>query len=107
MHTRNLALVLRLLALVVFLVGAFHLALGMRADVLMGARVPVEAVADPTLDSQSRFLGVAFTVYGVLLLLCASDVRRYEVALRWALCVFFAAGLASSPSRSTGFLPRP
>jgi hypothetical protein len=82
------------LALVVFLVGVLHLALGVRADVLLGAKVSAAAISDPTLDGQGRFHGVAFAVYGVLLLLCASDVRRYAVALRWALWVFFAAGVA-------------
>lgn len=81
MHTRNLALVLRILAFVVSLVGALHLALGVRADVLLGARAPAAAITDPTLDSQGRFHGVSFAVYGVLLLLGASDVRRYAAAL--------------------------
>ena len=94
MHTRTFALVLRLLALTVFLVGALHLALGVRADVLLGAKAPAATIADPTLDSQARFHGVSFAVYGVLLLLSASDVKRYAVALRWALWIFFAAGVA-------------
>jgi hypothetical protein len=94
MHTRTFALILRLLALAVFLVGALHLALGVRADVLLGAKVPAATIADPTLDSQARFHGVSFAVYGVLLLLGASDVKRYTVALRWALWIFFAAGVA-------------
>jgi hypothetical protein len=108
MHTRNLALVLRILAFVVFLVGALHLALGVRADVLLGARAPAAAITDPTLDSQGRFHGVSFAVYGVLLLLGASDVRRYAVALRWALWVIFAAGLARLVSVAIyGFPPPP
>jgi hypothetical protein len=94
MHTRTFALILRLLALTVFLVGALHLALGVQADVLLGAKVPAATIADPTLDSQARFHGVSFVVYGVLLLLSASDVKRYAVALRWALWIFFAAGVA-------------
>ena len=107
MHTRIFALVLRLLALIVFVVGALHLALGVRADVLLGAKVPAAAIADPTLDSQGRFHGVSFAVYGVLLLLCASDVRRYAVALRWALWVFFAAGVARLVSVAIYGVPPP
>jgi hypothetical protein len=56
--------------------------------------VPAATIADPTLDSQARFHGVSFAVYGVLLLLGASNVKRYTVALRWALWIFFAAGVA-------------
>jgi hypothetical protein len=58
-------------------VGALHLAIGVKADVLLGAKLPVEALADPTLDSQNRFYGVAFTLYGVLLFLCASNIPKY------------------------------
>ena len=94
MHTRTFALILRLLAHTVFLIGALHLALGVRADVLLGAKVPAATIAGPTLYSQARFHGVSFAVYGVLLLLCASEVKRYAVALRWALWIFIAAGVA-------------
>ena len=90
---RTLALILRLLAIVIFLIGAFHLALGVQADVVLGAKLSAGAVADPTLDSQSRFHAVSFTLYGILLLLCASDIRRYATVLRCALWVFFAAGV--------------
>jgi hypothetical protein len=71
---RTLVLVLRLLAVVSFLVGALHLALGVEADVLLGAELPAEAIADPTLNSQGRFYGVSFTLNGVLLLFCTSNV---------------------------------
>ena len=107
MHTRTFALVLRLLAFIVFLVGALHLVLGVRAEVLLGAKVSAAVIADPTLDSQGRFYGVSFAVYGVLLLLCTSDVRRYAVALRWALWVFFAAGVARLDSVAIYGVPPP
>lgn len=105
---RTLALVLRFFALVIFLVGALHLALGVGADVLLGAKVPAAAASDPTLDSQSRFYGVTFTLNGVLLLLCASDVPRYATVLRCVLWVFLAAGLARLVSIAVyGFPPPP
>ncbi len=104
---QSLALVLRLLAIVIFLVGAFHLALGVRADVMLGADLPAEAIADPALDSQSRFYGVAFTLNGVLLLLCASDLRKYATVLRCLLWVFFAAGVARLVSVAIYGVPPP
>jgi hypothetical protein len=64
------------------------------ADVLLGAKIPDAAISDPTLDSQNRFYGVSFTLSGVLLLLCASDIPRYATVLRCVLWVFFAAGIA-------------
>jgi hypothetical protein len=91
---RSLVLVLRLLAPVFFIVGALHLVLGLGADALLGAKVSAEAMTDPALDSQNRFYAVAFTLYGVLLFLCSTDIPKYATVLRCVLWVFFAAGLA-------------
>lgn len=104
---RSLSLVLRLLSLIVLLVGAFHLVLGVEADVLLGAKLPAGALADPTLDSQSRFHGVSFALYGVLLLLCASDLRKYATVLRCVLWLFFAAGVARLVSIAIYGVPPP
>ena len=91
---RSLALVLKLLAPVFFIVGALHLVLGLGADILLGAKVSAETMTDPALDSQNRFYAVAFTLYGVLLFLCSTDIPKYATVLRCVLWVFFAAGLA-------------
>jgi Domain of unknown function (DUF4345) len=85
---------LKLVAPVFFAVGALHLLLGVQADVLLGAKLPAEVLADPALSSQNRFYGVAFTLYGSLLWLCATDLRRYAPVLRCVLWTFFAAGVA-------------
>jgi hypothetical protein len=79
--------------------------LGLRADALLGARVPPEALADAALNSQNRFYGVAFTLYGVLLFVCANDVPKYALILRCVLWVFFAAGLARLVSIATHGVP--
>lgn len=91
---RAFAIVLKILALSIFLVGALHLALGLRADALLDASISEATIANPTLESQNRFFGVAFTVYGALLWLVASDLTRYEIVLRMMLAIFFAGGLA-------------
>ena len=91
---RSLVLVLKLLAPVFFIVGALHLVLGLGADALLGAKVSAEAMTDPALDSQNRFYAVAFTLYGVLLFLCSTDIPKYATVLRCVLWVFFVAGLA-------------
>ena len=91
---RSLMLVLKLLAPVFFIVGALHLVLGLGADALLGAKISPEAMTDPALDSQNRFYAVAFTLYGVLLFLCSTDIPKYATVLRCVLWVFFAAGLA-------------
>lgn len=89
----------------VFLVGALHLVLGVRAEVLLGANLPPETLRDATLDSQNRFYGVAFTLNGVLMMLCATDLPRYRGVLLCLLGVLFAAGLARLVSVATHGLP--
>jgi hypothetical protein len=104
---RALALFLKVAAPVFVLVGALHLALGVGADVLLGARLPAEALGDAALDSQNRFYGVAFGLYGVLLYLSATDLSKYATVLRCVLWVFFAAGLARLVSVATHGVPPP
>jgi hypothetical protein len=100
-----LARVLKFCAPVFLLVGILHLAIGVEADVLLGARLPADAIIDPALDSQNRFYGVAFTLYGVLLWLCATDIAKYAQVLRCVLWVFFAAGIARLVSIAIHGLP--
>lgn len=104
---RTFALILRLAAAVFFVVGALHLVLGLEADVLLGAKLSAETVADPTLDSQNRFYGVSFALYGVLLLVCASNIQKYATVLRCLLWVFFAAGAALLVSLAIHGVPSP
>jgi hypothetical protein len=103
----SLASFLKVVAPVFVAVGALHLALGVGADVLLGAKLPAEALGDPALDSQNRFYGVAFSLYGVLLYLCATDLRKFATVLRCVLWVFFAAGLARLVSIASHGVPPP
>jgi len=102
---RNLSLTLKLIAPVFLIVSALHLFMGLGADVLLGAQLPVAVVSDPVLDSQNRFYGVAFGLYGVLLYLCATDLSKYELVLRCTLAVFFFAGVARVVSIALYGLP--
>jgi hypothetical protein len=104
---RALALVLKVVAPVFFIVGALHLALGLGADAMLGAKVPADVMADPALDSQTRFYGVALTLYGVLLFLCSTDMPKYATVLRSVLWVFFAAGVARIVSIAVHGSPPP
>lgn len=104
---KNLALFLKLAAPVFLVIGALHLALGLGADALLGIAVPSDALSNAGLDSQNRFFGVSFALYGVLLHLCATDLQRYAPVLRCVLWVFFAAGLARVVSIAVHGLPPP
>jgi len=89
-----LQIVLKVIAPIFVIVGVLHLALGLSADVLLGANLPAQVLSDPVLDSQNRFYGVAFSAYGFLFYLCATDLVKYQAVLRTLLLVFFAAGFA-------------
>ncbi len=104
---RNFSLILKLSAPIFFLVGALHLVFGVSADVLLGAKLGAGVVADPALDSQNRFYGVAFALYGVLLLVCASNIPKYATVLRCVIWVFFAAGIARLVSIAIYGVPPP
>jgi hypothetical protein len=105
--TSALPTVLKVLAPIILLVSALHLALGAGADVLLGAKLPPAALVDPALDSQNRFYGVAFGLYGVLLYLCATDLPKYATVLRCLLLVFLAGGFARLVSIATHGMPPP
>ena len=94
LQSKTFTAVLKMAAPVFLLVGALHLVFGLRADALLGALIPESVLRDPALDSQNRFYGVAFSLYGTLLWLCATDLRRYATVLRCLLWTFFAAGVA-------------
>jgi len=89
------------------LVSALHLVLGLQADALLGAVVPSEAASEPSLNSQNRFYGVAFSLYGAVLYLCATDLTRYEPIFKATLLCFFFGGLARLVSWATHGAPAP
>lgn len=86
--------ILRMIGAVIGVVSLLHLTLGLHAEVLLGSAISETSLIDATLDSQNRFYGVAFLLYGVILVYCASDLYRYKDILLITLGVFFVAGLA-------------
>jgi Domain of unknown function (DUF4345) len=103
----SIAKFLKLVAPIFWLVGAAHLIFGLGADAMLGPKVPAEALTEPGLDSQNRFYGVAFTLYGTLLFVCASDLVKYRTIVMCLLWTFFAAGLARIVSIAKFGVPPP
>lgn len=91
---KMLTSLLKIVAPIFVLVSAMHLLLGAGADVMLGANLSPQVLSDPVLDSQNRFYGVVFALYGVLLYLCATNISKYATVLRCLAWVFFAGGLA-------------
>ena len=98
-------LVIRLLAPITVLAGLSHVVLGLNADVLLGANAPAELRSDPVLDSQNRFYGTIFMGYGVLLFLCATDLRKYALLFRILGGFIFLGGIARLISAALHGLP--
>ena len=88
-----LKIVLKILAPGFVIAGLTHVFLGLGADVALGAHVAPETLADASLDSQNRFYGACFTLYGILLWIGASDPVRYRPILRATFACFFFGGL--------------
>ena len=100
-------IILKVLVPVFLVVGLLHLWLGARADVLLGAKLPPEALSDPAVDSQNRFYGVAYGCYGILLYVCSMDLARYATIFDCVLFATFAGGLARLVSMVTHGRPPP
>jgi hypothetical protein len=47
---------------------------------LVGMELSAPGFSDPTLDSQVRFLGTVWFGYGVLMCVCARDLKKYAGA---------------------------
>ena len=104
---KSFTIFLKLAALGFIAASLLHLIFGLGADAMLGAKLSSEALTDPTLNSQNRFYGTAFALYGVLLYLCATDMRRYEPVLMSVLAVYFLAGCARLVSIATHGMPPP
>lgn len=104
---RVLAIVLRVPAVSLLAVSALHLALGLRADVLLGIALPASVIASPGLFSQNRFFGVAYGLYAAVLWLAAGDLQRSRPVLCAALWLTLLAGLVLLALLQFGVPPVP
>ena len=91
---RALQTTLMALGAIIIIVALLHIILGPGADVLIGANFSETSLSDPTIDSQNRFYGAAFALFGVALIVCSSDIVRYRPILLWTFLIFFLAGMA-------------
>jgi hypothetical protein len=86
-------LFLRMMAITILLAGSSHLLLGVGAEALLGAKLSAETLAEPSLNSQNRFYGTSYMLYGILLWVCTRDMDRYAPIFRILLLMTFAAGM--------------
>lgn len=91
---RAFLITLRVLGVAFIAVPILHLVLGLGADAMLGSPVTAEMVAQPSFDAQNRFYGVTFALLGVVLLIGATDLKRYSPVVVATLGILFAAGIA-------------
>ncbi len=91
-------MVLKVLSVIIVSIGLLKVVLGTNGDRLLDPRIPKSTAEIPSIDSQVRFYGGAFTVFGVLLWICSNDMTRYSTIFTTLLVVFFFAGCARIPS---------
>ena len=84
--------VLRLAAIAYFAAGSLHLVFGLSAENLLGAGLTPDVLTNPSLDSQNRYYGTSFMIYGALLWLCVKDMPRFGGVFRLILLFTFAGG---------------
>jgi type IV secretory pathway TrbD component len=78
-------------------IGLMKVVLGAKADRLLDPTISKQTFEHPSVDSQVRFYGGAFALYGVLLWMCSNDMARYDSVFRAMMIVFLLAGAARLP----------
>ncbi|MCR9261792.1 MAG: DUF4345 domain-containing protein [Pseudomonadaceae bacterium] len=97
---------LRIMGSVIILIALGHTTLGPFSEVLLGSNISEASMLDPTVDSQNRFYGTVFSLFGVLLILCSRNLLANKTILYCVFWVFFAGGTARLVSiGSVGFPP--
>ena len=84
---------LKVLAIGVLGVALVHVLLGVGSETLLGSNISEASQLDPNLDSQNRFYGASFLLFGVIFWLSSTDLSRYTTLLNLGLLVFFIAGI--------------
>ena len=90
---RAYQLTLRILAVGIFVVSLIHVIFGVGSELFLGSGISDASVLDPNLDSQNRFYGAAFALFGIVWWLSSSDILECKKLLTASYLVFFVAGL--------------
>ncbi len=87
------SITLKILAVGIFLVACIHIVFGVSSETFLGSGISDLSIMDPNLDSQNRFYGAAFMLFGCVLWVASNDLQKYEKILRITFICFFLAGL--------------
>ena len=93
MSAKALKHVLQAFAAIALITGGIDLTLGLAGQQAIGMVLSVEDLREPILNSQIRYLGAIWFGFGILLLVCASNIHKHAALLRTALAIVFLGGL--------------
>jgi hypothetical protein len=90
---RTYRIVLYVIVVIPVITGALNVFMGLQAQGLIGAQLPVESFHDPLLNSQMRFYGAIWIGWGLLVYFCLQDVAKYSSLLKGAYLIVLVGGL--------------
>lgn len=83
---------LRVIAVSILGISMIHVVFGVSSEVFLGSGISAESQLDANLDSQNRFYGAAFSLFGAVFWFASQDLQRYVLLLKATLLIFFIAG---------------
>jgi hypothetical protein len=104
---RALSLVVKTLCLIPLATGGLDLLLGAKALGATGAHLPVDALSDPTLNSQLRFFGAIWLGFGVMLWCTTTDLKANAAWFQLLCGVLVLSGVGRVISLVQFGLPAP
>jgi Domain of unknown function (DUF4345) len=90
---RALKILVRILCIIPFATGIVDLLLGANALSTVGTQLSVEALTDPSLNSQLRFFAAIWLGFGVMLWYSTSDLTRHAVWFRLMCLALILSGI--------------
>lgn len=90
---RNYEYALKILAILIFVISSIHIAFGVSSETFLGSSISQLSLSDPNLDSQNRFYGASFALFGAVFWLASTNLVRYATLLNLAFAIFFLAGM--------------
>lgn len=93
MNKKALQFVLAVLGLIPIITGGLSIVLGLRALIVLGDPVPLEAVGNIILDSETRFLGAVWFGTGVAIYSMIPSIDKQTTSFRLVMGAIFLGGI--------------
>ncbi|MEP0190443.1 MAG: DUF4345 domain-containing protein [Erythrobacter sp.] len=102
-----LPLTLKVFAIGCVAAGLMHVVFGLDADNMLGASIRMDVVNNASLDSQNRFYGACFTLFGFATWIASNNLTERRQLFLTIMAVFFFGGIARLISIAVHGAPSP